>query len=67
MNLEDKDKLRIKVCGITTFKEVEELIKLPIDYLGFIFVEKSKRHITADKAKQLVSFIKEIQRCFLKK
>lgn len=53
------DKLKVKVCGITTMEEVKELVKLDIEYLGFIFVKKSKRFIDKDDAKVLIRYIKQ--------
>ncbi|MGE9312710.1 phosphoribosylanthranilate isomerase [Niabella sp. CJ426] len=36
---------RIKVCGMTSMQQVEELAALGIDYAGFIFYEKSPRFV----------------------
>lgn len=40
-----KDQLRIKVCGLTRLDQVQELISLNTDFLGFIFYEKSPRYV----------------------
>src|SRR5674476_691365 len=37
--------MKIKVCGMRTQSNIEELIKLKPDYIGFIFYPKSKRFI----------------------
>ncbi len=35
----------LKVCGLTKLNQIKELIDLKIDYLGFIFYEKSPRYV----------------------
>ena len=37
--------LRIKVCGMRDPQNIADLIQLPIDYIGFIFYEKSPRYV----------------------
>lgn len=37
--------MKIKVCGMKDPHNIEELAKLPIDYMGFIFYGKSARYI----------------------
>lgn len=59
--------LKIKVCGMKDLDNMLDLIKLPIDYMGLIFYEKSKRYVSALDA----HFIKAIpgikkNRCFCK-
>jgi phosphoribosylanthranilate isomerase len=39
--------MKIKVCGMRDANNIRELIELPIDYIGFIFYEKSARYVTA--------------------
>ncbi len=36
---------KIKVCGLTDLNQIREIIDLEIDYLGFIFYEKSPRYV----------------------
>ncbi|MCE4248162.1 phosphoribosylanthranilate isomerase [Riemerella anatipestifer] len=36
---------KIKVCGLTDFNQIREIIDLQIDYLGFIFYKKSPRYV----------------------
>ena len=38
-------KAKIKVCGLTQIKQIQELIDLDLDYIGFIFYEKSPRYV----------------------
>ena len=37
--------LKIKVCGMRDAENIVQLIELPIDYIGFIFYEKSPRYV----------------------
>ncbi|WP_426277386.1 phosphoribosylanthranilate isomerase [Chryseobacterium sp. S-02] len=49
--------LRIKVCGLTRLDQIQELIALNIDFMGFIFYEKSPRyvlnHLTLDEISKI--------------
>lgn len=36
--------LHLKVCGLTQLNQIQELISMNIDFLGFIFYEKSPRY-----------------------
>ena len=36
---------QIKVCGLTKINQIQELISLNVDFLGFIFYEKSPRYV----------------------
>ncbi|MCR4990787.1 MAG: phosphoribosylanthranilate isomerase [Lachnospiraceae bacterium] len=42
--------MKIKICGITTEKEIKMLNEAKVDYAGFVFYEKSKRYILPEKA-----------------
>jgi phosphoribosylanthranilate isomerase len=37
--------MEIKVCGMREADNIRDLIQLPIDYMGFIFYEKSARYV----------------------
>ncbi|SDG13043.1 phosphoribosylanthranilate isomerase [Epilithonimonas hungarica] len=37
--------LKLKVCGLTKLDQIQELINLDVDFLGFIFYEKSPRYV----------------------
>ena len=37
--------LKIKVCGMRDAQNIVDLLELPIDYIGFIFYEKSPRYV----------------------
>ena len=36
---------KIKVCGLTQLQQIQELILMKVDFLGFIFYEKSPRYV----------------------
>ena len=36
---------KLKVCGLTQLFQIQELISMNIDFLGFIFYEKSPRYV----------------------
>ncbi len=38
--------LKIKVCGMREAANIAEISALPIDYMGFIFYDKSPRYVT---------------------
>jgi len=45
---------RLKICGIRSIEEIEELKDLSIDYFGCIFVSKSPRFVSNELAKKLL-------------
>ncbi|MCW3168355.1 phosphoribosylanthranilate isomerase [Chryseobacterium sp. 09-1422] len=48
---------RVKVCGLTQLSQINELVALKIDFLGFIFYEKSPRfvlnHLSLDEISKI--------------
>ncbi len=38
-------KPKLKVCGLTKLNQIQELIDMKVDFLGFIFYEKSPRYV----------------------
>ena len=40
-----ESQFQVKVCGLTKLNQIKELIDLKVDFLGFIFYEKSPRYI----------------------
>lgn len=48
---------RIKFCGMTQQTDVQHAVKLHVDALGFVFVERSPRYLTIDKANKLFNLI----------
>ncbi|MBD8081197.1 phosphoribosylanthranilate isomerase [Chryseobacterium caseinilyticum] len=47
----------VKVCGLTQLNQINELVALKIDFLGFIFYEKSSRfvlnHLSLDEISKI--------------
>ena len=41
----DDQQPKLKVCGLTQLHQIQELIGLDADFLGFIFYEKSPRYV----------------------
>jgi len=46
---------KIKICGITRYEDARMIVRLGVDALGFIFVSKSPRYITAGSARQITA------------
>lgn len=46
-------KLEIKVCGLSTNESIDAVIEGGATHLGFIFFEKSPRHISIEQARTL--------------
>lgn len=40
-----ENQFQVKVCGLTKLNQIKELIDLKVDFLGFIFYEKSPRYV----------------------
>lgn len=39
------NQLKLKICGVTKSDQIHELVSIKIDFLGFIFYEKSPRYV----------------------
>lgn len=46
--------MKIKICGITRTSEAEYLNDCKVDYAGFVFYEKSRRHVTVEQAREIM-------------
>lgn len=44
---------KIKICGLRRMEDIEAVNRLMPDFVGFIFWEKSKRHVTPEQAETL--------------
>ncbi|HEX2120057.1 MAG TPA: phosphoribosylanthranilate isomerase [Thermoanaerobaculia bacterium] len=49
---------KIKICGITRLEDARFCAGLGADFLGFIFVESSPRHITPERAREIVDQVR---------
>ena len=54
--------MKIKVCGLNPTRDVQLCIDYNINYLGFVFYEKSPRNINLQDIKILKEYDKKI--CF---
>ena len=45
--------IKVKVCGISKTEMVKQLVKLELDFIGFIFYKKSPRYVSNQIAKNL--------------
>ena len=53
--------IKVKLCGFTQKESLRAAIEAKCDFIGFVFYEKSPRHVTIEDASQLASIIpKEI-------
>jgi len=48
---------RIKICGLTRPQDVQAAAGAGADALGFVFYEKSPRHVNAEQARALIAHI----------
>ncbi len=49
----------VKICGITKTEDIRIINEYLPEYAGFVFFEKSKRNLTCEKAKALLSQLDE--------
>ena len=51
--------MKIKICGLNPTRDVQLCINLKVDYLGFVFYEKSPRNISLQDIKKLSKYNKK--------
>ena len=54
--------MKLKVCGLTKLDQIEELISLNTDFLGFIFFKKSPRYVLDSLDLEEIKAIKHLER-----
>ncbi len=54
---EIKSKLKIKICGMRDQQNIESLVQLPVDYIGFIFYPPSPRYIGDNPDKNIFKVV----------
>ncbi|WP_185156460.1 phosphoribosylanthranilate isomerase [Chryseobacterium sp. Tr-659] len=57
MNLQPAHLPKLKVCGLTKPDQIQELIAMNVDFLGFIFYEKSPRYVLNHMSLEAISAI----------
>ncbi len=50
-----QQRTRIKICGLTREADVQAAVEAGADAIGFVFYERSPRHVSVDQAAQLAS------------
>jgi len=54
------NKTRVKICGLTGFRDAYSALQTGADFIGFIFYEKSPRYIPFEKAKSLIRDLRDV-------
>jgi len=49
----------VKICGLNPARDVQLCIDLGVDFLGFVFYEKSPRNIRLNEIEKLKSYNKK--------
>lgn len=52
--------IRVKVCGMTLFNQVLKLNELGVDFLGFIFYDKSPRYVGNNFTEDQIKYISNV-------
>jgi len=55
-----ENQLKLKVCGLTKIDQINELIDLKVDFLGFIFYDKSPRFVLNHLSLEQISEINHL-------
>ena len=51
--------MRIKICGLNPIRDVQICIDLNVDFLGFVFYQKSPRNINLNEVTNLLKYNKQ--------
>ena len=49
--------MRVKICGLTTLNTLSSAINSGATYVGFVFFEKSPRHLTIEQAIKMANIV----------
>ena len=49
--------MRVKICGLTTLNTLSAAINSGATYVGFVFFEKSPRHLTIEQAIKMANTV----------
>lgn len=49
--------MKIKLCGLTRYCDIEAVNELQPDYIGFVFAKKSRRYVSPEKAEELKAML----------
>lgn len=49
---------QIKICGLTTLGDVQAAVDCGVEFLGFIFYDKSPRHLSLAQAAEIMTFLR---------
>lgn len=53
MQQQEKNKIKIKLCGLTRPSDIEVVNLVHPDYVGFVFAKKSRRYVSPERVKTL--------------
>ena len=48
--------MKVKICGLHPVRDVQLCINLGVDFLGFVFYEKSPRNVSLEEIKKLKTY-----------
>ena len=51
--------MKVKICGLQPARDVQLCIDLGINFLGFVFYEKSPRNLSFKEIKKLKNYVKK--------
>ena len=51
--------MKLKICGLHTARDVQICIDLGVNFLGFVFYEKSPRNLNLQEVQKLKSYKKK--------
>ena len=51
--------MKIKICGLNPIRDVQLCIDLKVNYLGFVFYEKSPRNVNLSDIKELNKYVRK--------